>query len=184
MAKIGYARVSSFGQSLDVQRQKLNDCDRVFEEKQSGTSTIKREQLSLCLDYVRDGDVLVVTKLDRLARSTFDLLAILKRLESKQVKLHVLDQQIDTSTATGMFFTTVLAAVAAFENELRKERQADGIALAKKRGVQLGRKKSLTRAQVAELCERRHQGAKVVELMNDYGVSKASVYRALSVSET
>ena len=184
MARIGYARVSSFGQSLDVQRQKLNDCDRVFEEKQSGTSTIKREQLSLCLDYVRDGDVLVVTKLDRLARSTFDLLSILKRLESKQVRLHVLDQQIDTSTATGMFFTTVLAAVAAFENELRRERQADGIALAKKRGVQLGRKKSLTRTQVAELRERRHHGVKIVELMNDYGVSKASVYRALSDSES
>jgi len=183
MARIGYARVSSFGQSLDVQRQKLNDCDRVFEEKQSGTSTIKREQLALCLDYVRDGDVLVVTKLDRLARSTFDLLAILKRLESKQVKLHVLDQQIDTSTATGMFFTTVLAAVAAFENELRKERQADGIALAKRRGVQLGRKKSLTQKQVAELRQRRHEGIKIVDLMKDYGISKASVYRALETTE-
>ena len=131
----------------------------------------------------RDGDVLVVTKLDRLARSTFDLLAILKRLESKQVKLHVLDQQIDTSTATGMFFTTVLAAVAAFENELRKERQADGIALAKKRGVQLGRKKSLTQKQVAELRQRRHEGIKIVELMKDFGISKASVYRALETTE-
>ena len=179
MARIGYARVSSFGQSLHVQRQKLNDCDRVFEEKQSGTSTIKREQLSLCLDYVRDGDVLVVTKLDRLARSTFDLLSILRRLESKQVKLHVLDQQIDTSTATGMFFTTVLAAVAAFENELRKERQADGIALAKKRGVQLGRKPSLTDAEVDELRQSRSHGTKIADLMTKYQISKASVYRAL-----
>jgi DNA invertase Pin-like site-specific DNA recombinase len=107
----------------------------------------------------------------------------LKRLESKQVKLHVLDQQIDTSTATGMFFTTVLAAVAAFENELRKERQADGIALAKKRGVQLGRRKSLTQKQVAELRQRRHEGIKIVELMKDFGISKASVYRALETTE-
>lgn len=183
MAKIGYARVSSFGQSLEVQRQKLSDCDRVFEEKQSGTSTIKREQLALCLDYVRDGDVLVVTKLDRLARSTFDLLSILKRLEAKKVKLHVLDQQIDTSTATGMFFTTVLAAVAAFENELRKERQADGIAMAKKRGVQLGRKRSLTQKQIAELRQLRDEGIKIVDLVRDFGISKASVYRALDSRE-
>ena len=124
-----------------------------------------------------------MTKLDRLARSTFDLLAILKRLESKQVKLHVLDQQIDTSTATGMFFTTVLTAVAAFENELRKERQADGIALAKKRRVQLGRKRSLTQKQITELRQRREQGIKIVELMKDFGISKASVYRALETTE-
>ena len=101
MALIGYARVSSYGQSLDVQFEKLKHCDRVFKEKQSGRSTDKREQLSLCLDYVRDGDTLVVTKLDRLARSTRDLLNILNALEEKKVKLHVIDQQIDTSTAAG-----------------------------------------------------------------------------------
>ena len=97
MARIGYARVSSYGQSLQVQQEKLNGCDRVFQEKQSGRTTDKREQLALCLDYVRDGDTLVITKLDRLARSTRDLLNILNSLEKKQVRLHVLDQQIDTS---------------------------------------------------------------------------------------
>jgi len=102
MARIGYARVSSYGQSLQVQQEKLNGCDRVFQEKQSGRTTDKREQLALCLDYVRDGDTLVITKLDRLARSTRDLLNILNSLEKKQVRLHVLDQQIDTSTPAGM----------------------------------------------------------------------------------
>lgn len=86
MATVGYARVSSTGQSLDVQLDKLKDCDRVFQEKQSGR-TDKREQLQQCLDYVRDGDIFVVTKLDRLGRSTRDLLNIVNRLESKGVQL-------------------------------------------------------------------------------------------------
>ena len=96
MSFIGYARVSSYGQSLEVQLEKLAHCDRVFQEKQSAR-TDEREQLQLCLDYVRDGDSLVITKLDRLARSTRDLLNIMRRLEDKHVKLVVLDQQIDTS---------------------------------------------------------------------------------------
>ena len=83
--KVGYARVSSFGQSLDVQLEKLKDCDKIFQEKQSAR-TDDREQLQLCLDYVRDGDSLVITKLDRLARSTRDLLNIMNRLEEKNVK--------------------------------------------------------------------------------------------------
>jgi len=115
---------------------------------------------------------------------TFDLLSILKRLEAKKVKLHVLDQQIDTSEATGMYFTTGLAAVAAFENELRKERQADGIAVARKRGVQLGRKRSPTQKQIAELRRRRDEGIKIVDLMRDLGISKANVYRALEPVES
>jgi DNA invertase Pin-like site-specific DNA recombinase len=182
MSRIGYARVSSHGQSLDVQLEKLNDCDRVFQEKQSGRTTDKREQLLLCLDYVRDGDTLVVTKLDRLARSTLDLLSMLKRLEQKKVRLHVLDQQIDTSTSSGMLLVTMLGAVAAFENDLRKERQADGIALAKRNGVQLGRKRSLTDAQIVELRQKRTDGLMIKNLMTQYGLSKASVYRALGGS--
>ena len=97
MARIGYARVSSYGQSLDVQLEKLSSCDRIFQEKQSARSTESRDQLALCLDYVRDGDFLCITKLDRLARSTRDLLNILNKLDQKQVKLHVIDQQIETA---------------------------------------------------------------------------------------
>jgi len=180
MSRIGYARVSSYGQSLDVQREKLKDCDRIFQEKQSARSTDKRDQLALCLDYVRDGDFLVITKLDRLARSTRDLLNILNVLDRKQVKLHVIDQQIDTSTAAGLLLVTMLGAIAAFENDLRKERQTDGIALAKRKGVQFGRKKALNDDQVTELRQKRNEGVLIKDLMAQFSLSKASVYRALT----
>jgi DNA invertase Pin-like site-specific DNA recombinase len=179
MSTIGYARVSSYGQSLDVQLEKLKDCDRVFREKQSGRSTDKREQLALCLDYVRDGDTLVITKLDRLARSTRDLLNILNSLEKKQVKLHVLDQQIDTSTASGRLLITMLGSIAEFENDLRKDRQMDGIAHARNAGVKFGRKKALSDLQVQEMRQKRSEGLKIKDLMAHYTLSKASVYRAL-----
>jgi len=182
MSLIGYARVSSYGQSLDVQLEKLSHCDRVFKEKQSGRSTDKREQLALCADYVRDGDTLVVTKLDRLARSTRDLLNILNALEKKQVKLHVLDQQIDTSTPSGRLLVTMLGSIAEFENDLRKDRQADGIAMAIRNGVKFGRKKALTDEQVLELRQKRSEGLKIRDLMTHYSLSKASVYRALGVA--
>ncbi len=179
MSFIGYARVSSYGQSLEVQLEKLTHCDKVFQEKQSAR-TDDREQLQLCLDYVRDGDSLVITKLDRLARSTRDLLNIMQRLEDKKVKLVVLDQQIDTSTATGMLLFTMLGAIATFENDLRKDRQMQGIALAKRKGIKFGRKYSLTDDQVISLREKRSQGIKIADLMAEFKVSKASVYRNLS----
>ena len=181
MALISYARVSSYGQSLDVQLEKLKHCDRVFKEKQSGRSTDKREQLALCLDYVRDGDTLVVTKLDRLARSTRDLLNILNTLEKKQVKLHVIDQQIDTSTPSGRLLVHLLGSIAEFENDLRKDRQLDGISLAKRNGVKFGRKKALTASQVQELRQKRTDGLLIKDLMEHYCLSKATVYRALGV---
>ena len=181
MSRIGYARVSSYGQSLDVQLERLADCDRVFKEKESGR-TDKREQLQLCLDYVRDGDVLVVTKLDRLARSTRDLLNIVNRLEQKKVGLVVLDQQIDTSTATGRLMLSMLGAIAEFENDLRKDRQMQGIALAKRNGIKFGRKTALSSDQIAEMRSLRSDGIKIVDLMTRFKVSKASVYRALSSS--
>jgi DNA invertase Pin-like site-specific DNA recombinase len=181
MALISYARVSSYGQSLDVQLEKLKHCDRVFKEKQSGRSTDKREQLALCLDYVRDGDTLVVTKLDRLARSTRDLLNILNTLEKKQVKLNVLDQQIDTSTPSGRLLVHLLGSIAEFENDLRKDRQLDGISLARRNGVKFGRKKALTETQVQELRQKRTEGLLIKDLMEHYSLSKATVYRALGV---
>jgi DNA invertase Pin-like site-specific DNA recombinase len=179
MARIGYARVSSYGQSLEVQLEKLRDCDRIFQEKQSAR-TDNREQLQLCLDYVRDGDHLIITKLDRLARSTRDLLNIMQRLQDKQVKLVVLDQQIDTSTPTGMLLFTMLGAIAAFENDLRKDRQMQGIELAKRKGIKFGRKQALNAEQINDLQRKRADGVKIIELMSQFSVSKASVYRALS----
>ncbi len=177
--KIGYARVSSIGQSLDVQLDKLRDCDRIFREKRSATST-KREQLEQCLDFVREGDTLVVTRLDRLARSTLHLCQLAKTLERKQVNLQILDQNIDTSDATGRLLFNMLGAIGQFENEIRRERQKDGIEKARERGVPFGKKRKLTPAQVREIQERRKAGVMIKTLIKEYGLSKTSVYRYLN----
>jgi len=179
MAHIGYARVSSVGQTLDVQLDKLKQCDKIFQEKKSG-ATGKRPQLAACLDYVRQGDTLTVTRLDRLARSTLHLCQIAAELERKQVDLRVLDQSIDTSSATGRLLFNMLAAIAQFETELRAERQMDGIKQAKARGVQFGRRRKLNTQQIADLRKRRQKGERIKTLMADYKLSKASVYRYLS----
>jgi DNA invertase Pin-like site-specific DNA recombinase len=179
MARIGYARVSSVGQSLDVQLDKLAGCDKIFEEKQSGTSN-KRPRLAACLEYVREGDTLIVSRLDRLARSTLHLCQIADELDRKGVHLQVIDQNIDTSDATGRLLFNMLGAIAQFETEIRAERQMDGIRKAQERGVKFGAQRKVTDAQVAEMRQRRADGALIRELMADYGVSKATVYRYLS----
>lgn len=181
MALVGYARVSSVGQSLDVQLSKLHHCDKIFQEKKSGSST-KRPRLEACLEYVREGDSLVVTRLDRLARSTLHLCEIAAKLEQKHVTLQVLDQNINTSDATGRLLFNMLAAIAQFETEIRAERQMDGIKKAKELGVHFGRKKKLTTKQVAELRKRRAEGVLIKTLMKDYNLSKVSVYRYLNES--
>jgi DNA invertase Pin-like site-specific DNA recombinase len=179
MEVIGYARVSSVGQSLDVQRDKLKDCKKLFEEKQSGTLST-RPQLKACLEYVREGDTLVVTRLDRLARSTLHLCQIAETLKDKGVNLKVLDQNIDTGDATGRLLFNMLGAIAQFETEIRAERQMDGINKAKQRGVKFGKEKKLNLEQIAELKQRRDEGVLIKTLMKDYNLSKASVYRYLS----
>jgi DNA invertase Pin-like site-specific DNA recombinase len=183
MALVGYARVSSVGQSLDVQLGKLRRCDKIFKETKSGTSG-KHSQLADCLEYVREGDTLVVTRLDRLARSTLHLCQIADELARKEVHLQVLDQHIDTSDATGRLLFNMLGAIAQFETEIRAERQMDGIQKAKERGVHFGRKKKLTPEQSIELQHRREQGTLIRTLMHDYGLSKVSVYRYLGHTDS
>ena len=178
MAFVGYARISSVGQSLAVQLDKLAHCDKLFQETTSGAVS-RRPQLAACLEYVRDGDTLVVTRLDRLARSTLHLCQIAAELQRKQVHLQVLDQQMETSTATGRLLFHMLGAIAQFETELRAERQMDGIRKARERGVHLGRHKRLTPQQIAALQHQRREGALIKTLMHDYRLSKASVYRYL-----
>ncbi len=178
MSSVGYARVSSGGQSLEVQRAKLSHCDKIFEEKRSGT-TADRPELQACLSYLRDGDTLVITKLDRLARSTFHLTQIAENLKEQGIELVVLDQNIDTSTPTGKLLFNMLGAIAEFENEIRKERQLDGIAKAQERGVKFGAKSKLSPDQIAEMREKRASGVLIKDLMREYGLSKASVYRLL-----
>ena len=178
MACVGYARVSSVGQSLTVQLDKLHHCDKIFQEHASGAGG-KRPRLEACLEYVREGDTLVVTRLDRLARSTLHLCQIAAALHRKQVHLQVLDQHIDTGDATGRLLFNMLGAIAQFETELRAERQMDGIRKARERGVPLGRQKRLTPQQIAALQHQRREGALIRTLMHDYTLSKASVYRYL-----
>lgn len=182
MALVGYARVSTTGQSLDVQVDKLLDypCDKVYQEKKSGV-TANRPELKKCLDYVREGDVLIITKLDRLARSTVDLHNILEQLNKKGVGFRVLDQSIDTTTSTGKLMFGILASIAEFETELRKERQMDGIKKARENGVALGRKAKLTDKQIEELKQKRSEGVLIKDLMAGYNLSKATVYRLMAM---
>ena len=182
MALVGYARVSSVGQRLDVQLDKLKHCDRIYQEKKSGSSS-KRPALKACLDYVREGDTLVITRLDRLARSTLHLCQIAAELERKGVNLQVLDQNIDTGSATGRLLFNMLGAIGQFETEIRAERQMDGIQKAKERGVHLGRKKILSEQQITELRQRREQGDLIKTLIKAYGLSKASIYRYLGSTQ-
>jgi DNA invertase Pin-like site-specific DNA recombinase len=144
MTIVGYARVSSTGQTLEVQTDKLAQCERVFNEHKSGVDA-NRPELKRCLDYLREGDTLVVTKIDRLARSTSDLYRIVSMLADKGVAFKVIeDPSIDTTSRTGKLIMGMLALIAEFENDIRHERQLDGIAKAKERGVHFGRKLALT----------------------------------------
>ena len=184
MARVGYGRVSSVGQSLDVQKAKLEEfrCEKLFLDRATGT-TSDRPALKECRNYVRQGDSLVITKLDRLARSTYHLTLIAEELKQKKVDLIVLDQNIDTSTSTGKLLFNMLASIAEFETEIRKERQMEGIAKAKEKGVQFGRKAKLDDEQIKMMWADRQGGIKIKDLMNRYELSKASVYRLLNEEE-
>jgi DNA invertase Pin-like site-specific DNA recombinase len=186
MAKIGYARVSSTGQSLEVQLSKLiaSGCKegdgQIFQEKKSGSNANNRPQLQACLRHVRKGDTLIITKLDRLARSTLDLAKMVDDLKKIEVELVVLDQAIDTSTPTGKLLFSMLGAIAEFENAIRAERQSDGISKAKSNGVQFGAKAKLSGQQLSEMKQKRADGVLIKNLMSEYALSKSSVYRLLS----
>lgn len=180
MTKVGYARVSSVGQSLDVQIDKLSDCNKIFQEKKSGT-TAERPAFKECMNYLREGDTLIITKLDRLARSTYHLTQIAEDLKSRKIALRVIDQNIDTSTPTGKLLFNMLASIAEFETEIRKERQLEGIAKAKENGVKFGAKAKLTQEQIAEMKEKREAGVLIKNLMEEYSLSKSSVYRLMQL---
>ena len=152
-SKIGYARVSSTGQDLDVQLAALRaaGCDVIRSEKVSGTSTQGRGQLRTILDFIHAGDVLTVTRIDRLARSIGDLQDIVRELRRKGAILKATEHPIDTSSAAGKAFLDMLGVFAEFETNLRRERQMEGIAAAKLRGVYKGRPPSIDASKVAAL---------------------------------
>jgi DNA invertase Pin-like site-specific DNA recombinase len=177
---IGYARVSTIGQSLEVQLDKLKDCDKVFQEKRSGKQTDNRPELLKALDYVREGDSLVISRLDRMARSVLDLAKIAERLKEKGVALKVLDQSIDTSTSEGKLMFHMLGAFAEFENDIRRERQQDGIAKAQANGVRFGRKPVLSDDQQVTIRRlREDEGFTIAQLMERFQIGRTTVYRAL-----
>jgi DNA invertase Pin-like site-specific DNA recombinase len=180
MTTVGYARVSSTGQSLDVQLEQLREagCERIFGEKRSGRSTEDRDQLEDALQWVRDGDVFVVTRLDRLARSIVDLRKIVDRLEAKGVGFRCLQQGgIDTTRSEGRLLLNILASVAEFELDIRKERQAEGIARAKANGRYKGRPATIDYARIEGL---RQQGLGATAIAEHLKIGRASVYRLLN----
>ena len=178
MAIYGYARVSTIDQDLRIQEGSLKaaGCTIIRAEKKSGTSKQGRTELGILLDFLREDDTLVVTRIDRLARSVADLQDIVKLLREKRVTLKATGQPIDTSSAAGKAFLDMLGVFAEFETNLRKERQMEGIAAAKGRGVYKGRRPSL---DVAEIRRLRADGIGPTEIAKTLGVGRASVYRVL-----
>ena len=181
---VGYARVSTLDQdhSLQSDRLKIVGCEKIFSEKKSGTSKKGRTALADCLDYMREGDTLVITKIDRLARSARDLHNIVHDLETAGINLLVLDQSIDTRTPTGKAFLGMLATFAEFETNIRKERQLEGIAKAKKLGKFKGRKPT-AQAKKPEMLKLLESGMSKPKIAKELGVSVASVYNILKVSD-
>tara|TARA_B110000977_G_scaffold194560_1_gene271395 strand:+ start:297 stop:884 length:588 start_codon:yes stop_codon:yes gene_type:complete len=177
--KVGYARVSPLGQSLDTQVEKLMafGCEKMFQEKRSGATREKREAVNAALEFCREGDVLVITKLDRLARSMSDLQDISKTLDRKGVDFIVLDQSIDITTPAGRLTFHLLGAVAEFERDLIAERRNEGIEKAKANGVKFGRREKLSAEQVEELRGAYRAGQGRRSLMQHYDIFKSTFYR-------
>ncbi|TNC95150.1 MAG: resolvase [Stygiobacter sp.] len=180
---IGYARTSTLDQkaSIDAQVRDLTaaGCEKVFSEQVSSVDIAAREQLALALDFVREGDILVVTKLDRLARSVAHLLSIADTLNKKGVALRILGMGIDTATPTGKLMLTVLGGIAEFEREIMLERQREGVARAKAEGKYKGRKPTAM-AQADEVRRLKTEGIGATEIAARLGIGRASVYRALN----
>ena len=177
--QIGYARVSTYGQTLDAQLEQLraNGCTRIYREKFSGATSDRRELLRL-LNSLAAGDVVTVTRIDRLARSTFDLFAIVKRIVDAGGQFRSLAEPwADTSTSTGRLMIAVLGGLADVERDLIRTRTAEGRSRAKARGQHMGRPPKLTPSQQAEAKRRRAEGATLKELARSYNVAPATISR-------
>jgi len=174
---VGYARVSSAGQSLDIQREQLTaaGCERIFDEKKSGREAANRPALKEALEFVREGDTLVVTRLDRLARSIIDLRQMADGLAANSVGLRALQQaEFDTTSSTGRAVIGLLGVMAEFENDLRRERQLEGIAKAKAEGVYRGRKPSIDAVAVRAALAAGESPSAVAKRL---GYARSSIYR-------
>ena len=181
MAIIGYARTSTIDQVAGLEAQiaelKAAGCAKIFSEHGSGVDT-DRLELAKALEYARDGDVFIVAKPDRLARSVGDLLGTVKRLQSRGVEVRILSMNLDTTTATGKLILGVLASVGEFERELMLERQKAGIAKAKAEGRYTGRKPT-ARAKTDDVIRMHGEGRNPAQITREAGIGRASVYRIL-----
>lgn len=174
----GYARVSTNDQDLAIQEAALKaaGCTIIRSEKKSATTTDGRDELRTLIAFTRKGDTIMVTRIDRLARSLADLALLVKELESRGVSLRAIEQPIDTSSASGRAFLQMLGVFAEFETAIRKERQLEGIAKAKAEGVYKGRKPSIDMNRIREL---RAEGRGASEIARTLGIGRASVYRVI-----
>jgi DNA invertase Pin-like site-specific DNA recombinase len=175
---IGYARVSTIDQDLSIQQAALKTagCDVIRAEKRSGTTTQGRDELRTVLDFLRKGDVLMVTRIDRLARSIGDLQDIVRAVRDRGAELRATEQPIDTATAAGKCFLDMLGVFAEFETNLRRERQLEGISKAKAAGIYKGRPASIDASRVREL---KAQGLGPTAIAKALKIGRASVYRVL-----
>ena len=175
----GYARVSTNDQDLSIQRLALSatGCEIIRAEKMTGTTRKGRTELATLLDFIREGDTLAVTRIDRLARSIGDLQDIARAIKAKGATLRATEQPIDTSTAAGKCFLDMLGVFAEFETNLRRERQMEGIAKAKAAGIYKGRKPSIDVKEVRDL---RQQGIGPADIAKRLKIGRASVYRVLA----
>jgi DNA invertase Pin-like site-specific DNA recombinase len=178
MSVIDYARVSTIDQDLSIQKAALKaaGCDVIRAEKRSGTTTSGREELRIVLDFLSVGDMLTVTRIDRLARSIGDLQDIVRTVKSRGASLKATEQPIDTSTAAGKCFLDMLGVFAEFETNLRRERQLEGIAKAKAAGTYKCRPASIDATRVREM---KAQDLGATKIAKALGIGRASVYRVL-----
>ncbi len=176
MAIYGYARVSTKDQDLTIQLEalKIAGCEIIRAEKRSGTSLKNRSELDILLEFMRQGDILMVTRVDRLARSIRDLQNIIHELKKRGVAIKATEQAIDTSTAAGKFFLDMLGVFSEFETTIRKERQAEGIAKARARGAYKGAKRVIDGDAVQKL---KADGLGATAVARKLNISRASVYR-------
>ena len=176
--KVAYIRVSSSSQCLDIQREAVQkeNVEKIFEEKVSGTSTVGREKLREMLDFVRKGDEVVITRTDRIARSVLDLQLIVKELTEKGVSLTATEQPISTKDATSKCFLDMLSVFAEFETNIRKERQMEGIAKAKAKGIYKGGKAKIN---VDEIIKLKGEGLGATAIAKKMNIHRDSVYRLL-----
>lgn len=180
---VGYARTSTLDQTAGLEAQlrilRAEGCERIFEEQVSSVDVRAREKLEEALSYVREGDTLVVTKLDRLARSMAHLMGIRQRLEERGTHLKIIDLNLDTTTPTGKLMLNLLGSVAEFEREIMLERQREGIAKAKAAGKYKGRVPT-ARAKADEIIALKAEGVGSAEIARRVGISRSSVYRILA----